>query len=95
MCDWALRSKDWEKPWNSNVMINGVEMDNKSQRINSKNNAWDLAIIKLCEVICCEAITFHSISDSRSRWPALLIQDMFITSGAKKSVSMPWEGDFC
>lgn len=39
MCDWALRSKDWEKPWNSNVMINGVEMDNKSQRINSKNNA--------------------------------------------------------
>lgn len=27
--------------------------------------------------------------------PALLIQGTFIMSGAKKSVSMPWEGDFC
>lgn len=83
------------KTLKNNVMINGVETDNKSQWINSKNNAWDLATIKLCEVICCEAITFHSTSDSLSKWPALLIQDTFITSGAKKSVSMPLEGDFC
>lgn len=78
MCSCALSTKDQEEPWNNNVMINRVEMDNKSQRINSKNNAWDLAIIKLCKVICCEAITFHSISDYRSKWPALLIQDRSI-----------------
>lgn len=79
-----LRTKDQEELWNNNVMINRVEMDNKSQWINSKNNAWDLVIIKLCKVICCEAINFYSISDYHSKWPALLVQDMSVTSGAKK-----------
>ena len=95
MCIRALRTKYQEEPWNNNVMINRVEMDNKSQWINSKNNAWDLAIIKLYKVICCEAITFHSISDYRSKWPGLLIQDTSIMSGAKQSVSMPWERELC
>lgn len=76
-------------------MINRIEMDNKSQWINGKNNAWDLAIIKLCKVICCEGITYHSISDYRSKWQALLIQDMSIMLGAKKKVSMLWECEFC
>lgn len=95
MCSWALRTKDQEEPWNNNVMINRVEMDNKSQWINSKNNAWDTVIIKLCKVICYEAITFDSISDYRSMWAALLIQDTSIMLGAKKSVSMHWECEFC
>lgn len=46
-------------------MINTVEMENESEWINSKNNVWDLAIIKLCKVICCEDIAFHSISNYR------------------------------
>lgn len=95
MRNWALRTKDQEEAWNNNTMINGVEMT-KSKQINSKN-VWDLAITKLCKVICCEAITFHSISNYLSKWPTLLIQDMSIMSGAKKkkSVSMPWESEFC
>lgn len=44
-------------------MINMVEMANKSEWITSKNNVWDLAIIKLCKVICCEDIAFRSISN--------------------------------
>lgn len=85
----------WSKRTLAQECDDKVEMVNISQQVNSKNNAWDLASIKLCEVLFCEAITFHSISDFHSTWPALLIQDMSMMSGAIKSVSMPWECEFC
>lgn len=58
--------------------------DNKCQCINSKNNACDLAIITICEVISCEVITLHAISDYGSKWPTLFIQDMSIMVEPKK-----------
>lgn len=76
MCSWALRAKDQEEAWNKNVMVNRVGTDNKPQCINSKNNACGLAIITFCEVISCQVITFHTVSDYGSKGPALFIQDM-------------------